>query len=346
MVRFLVFADLHYKKGMYAVRLEDLKKIMARAKENGVDFVLHAGDFCNDYCGSPELIKEYLESDLSVYGVYGNHELESRNNSMTAVTRLLTNDTRVVWGTSDGSVSDGSIGYYYFEKKGYRFVCLDTNYSYNAQAQSWQHNTAESWGAPAGNLHPDSLGPEQLSWLEAVLTDAAKKSISCILVSHAGFCDSWKHSPDSAAVRELIRKANAATAGTVVLCINGHYHTNHLKREENVLYFDVNAVINGSWVPKKEQHYADDHTFALESYDQEGNYLGTQTVPLSKLWQSANTHYFEEPLSAVVTIGDDGAITVTGSKTQWRYNVAPVDPLPGIMPWISDGHFRDGEEMI
>jgi hypothetical protein len=62
-------------------------------------------------------------------------------------------------------------------------------------------------------------------------------------------------------------------------------------------------------------------------------------VPLSKLWQSANTHYFEEPLSAVVTIGDDGAITVTGSKTQWRYNVAPMDPLSGIMPWISDGHF-------
>ena len=121
MVRFLVFADLHYKKGMYAVRLEDLKKIMARAKENGVDFVLHAGDFCNDYCGSPELIKEYLESDLSVYGVYGNHEQESRNNSMTAVTPRLTNDTRVVWGTSDSSMSDGSVGYYYFEKKGYRF---------------------------------------------------------------------------------------------------------------------------------------------------------------------------------------------------------------------------------
>lgn len=331
MVSFLVFADLHYKKGMYAVRLEDLKKILARAKENNVDLILHAGDLCNDYCGSPELIKEYLENEygLSVYGVYGNHELESEDNSMAVVTPLLTNDESVVWGE----------GYYWFEKGGCRFVCLDTNYSYNETAQTWEHNRTASWGAPAGNLYPDSLGPEQLKWLEAVLTDATQKGISCILVSHAGFCDSWKHSPDSAAVRELIRKVNAIKAGTVILCINGHYHTNHLEMKEDVLYFDVNAAINGSWVPKKEQHYAEEHTFELDSYDQEGNYLGTKTVPLSKLWQSANTHYFEEPLSAVVTISDDGAITVTGSETQWRYNVAPVDPLPGIMPWISDGHF-------
>ena len=53
MLSFLVFADLHYKKGMYAVRVQDLKQIMKRAHENNVDFVLHAGDFCNDYSGFP-----------------------------------------------------------------------------------------------------------------------------------------------------------------------------------------------------------------------------------------------------------------------------------------------------
>ena len=323
MVRFLVFADLHYKKGMYAVRVQDLQQIMKRAKENNVDFVLHAGDFCNDYSCSPEIVKEYLENEygLSVYGVYGNHELESKDNSMAVVTPLLTNDENVVWGE----------GYYWFENKGYRFVCLDTNYSYNEKTQVWEHNGTASWGAPAGNLHPDSLGPEQLKWLEAVLLDAAEKRIPCILVSHAGFCDSWKHSPDADAVRSLLQRVG----GTVKMCINGHYHTNHLETQENVLYFDVNAAINGSWVPKKEQHYTDDHTFLLESYDCEGNYVNGETVPLSKLWQSANTHYFEEPLSAVVTIDDDGSIRVEGSRTHWRYDVAPVDPLPGIMPWIS-----------
>lgn len=328
MLSFLVFADLHYKKGMYAVSVGDLKQIMARGHENQVDFVLHAGDFCNDYCGSPEIVKEYLknEYDLSVYGVYGNHELESKDNSMEAVTPLLTNDSRVVWGSEEGTV-----GHYWFEKKGYRFVCLDTNYSYNEQIQVWEHNRTASWGAPEGNLYPDSLGPEQLKWLESVLTDAAEQGIPCILVSHAGFVSGRKCSPDTDAVRSLIRKVN----GTVKMCINGHYHTNHLETIENVLFFDVNAAINGSWVPKKEQHYTDAHTFELESYDAEGNLQGTEIVPLSKLWQSANTHYFREPLSAIVTISDDGTIKVTGSETGWRYDVEPVDPLPGIMPWIS-----------
>jgi DNA repair exonuclease SbcCD nuclease subunit len=93
---------------------------MDRARDDRVDFVLHAGDFSNDYQGSPELVKKYLnnEYDLSVYGVYGNHELESNDNSMELVTPLLTNDTRVIWGTADGKLGDGSIGYYYFEKKG------------------------------------------------------------------------------------------------------------------------------------------------------------------------------------------------------------------------------------
>lgn len=328
MLSFLVFADLHYKKGMYAVRVQDLKKIMARGHENHVDFVLHAGDFCNDYSGSPELVKEYLnnEYDLAVYGIYGNHELESKDNSMERVTPLLTNDARVVWGGPNSAV-----GYYWFEKKGWRFICLDTNYSYNEQAQAWEHNRTASWGAPAGNLYPDSLGPVQLKWLEEVLTDAAEQGIPCILVSHAGFADGRKCSPDTQAVQALIRKVN----GTVKMCINGHYHTNHLEMRENVLYFDVNAAINGSWVPKKEQHYSDGHTFELESYDAQGIYQGTQIVPLAKLWQSANTHYFREPLSAIVTIHDDGTISVEGSKTSWRYDVEPVDPLPGIMPWIS-----------
>ena len=63
MIRFLVFADMHYKKGMYAVKVQHLQQILNRAKEEYVDFVLHAGDFSNDYQGSPELIKKYLNNE-------------------------------------------------------------------------------------------------------------------------------------------------------------------------------------------------------------------------------------------------------------------------------------------
>ena len=93
MIKFVVFADFHYKKKMYMSSVEDLKAILKRAKDNGADFVVHLGDFCNDYAGSPEITNAYLNNEygLPVFGVYGNHELESSGNSMNIVSARLTN---------------------------------------------------------------------------------------------------------------------------------------------------------------------------------------------------------------------------------------------------------------
>ena len=40
-IKFSVFADLHYKKGMYIASVSDLVKILDRADQNDVDFVIH-----------------------------------------------------------------------------------------------------------------------------------------------------------------------------------------------------------------------------------------------------------------------------------------------------------------
>ena len=90
-LKFVIFSDFHYKKGMYASTIDHMKQILSRAAEAGASFVIHCGDFCNDYSGSPELVQAYLQNPqgLAVYGVYGNHELESADNSMQAVTPLL-----------------------------------------------------------------------------------------------------------------------------------------------------------------------------------------------------------------------------------------------------------------
>ena len=45
MIKFLVFADTHYKKGLYRTQVSDLEKIMKRAADEKVDFVVHCGDF-------------------------------------------------------------------------------------------------------------------------------------------------------------------------------------------------------------------------------------------------------------------------------------------------------------
>ena len=64
---------------MYISSVADLKQIFAKAAENNAEMVLHLGDMCNDYPRSAEATSAYLynEQGLEVYGVYGNHELET-----------------------------------------------------------------------------------------------------------------------------------------------------------------------------------------------------------------------------------------------------------------------------
>ena len=123
-IKFLFFSDLHYKKMMYATKVSDLEKIMERAKSENAEFVIHEGDFCNDYSRSPEILNVYLNSGIGVFGVYGNHELETAGNTMQMVTPCLTNaPENIIWGTEDGKIGDGSIAYYYFDKEDSRCGC-------------------------------------------------------------------------------------------------------------------------------------------------------------------------------------------------------------------------------
>ena len=158
---------------MYAAGVAELEQIMARAAFEEVDFVIHAGDLCNDYLRSPELINSYLRNKygLSVYGIYGNHELESEGNSMDVVTPLLSN-RQVDFGGEN-------VGYCFTDIKEYRIIGLDTNYSYSDELGRWEHNKTAGWGAPFSNRLAGSLAPRQIEWLDAVLKDAAERKIRC-----------------------------------------------------------------------------------------------------------------------------------------------------------------------
>lgn len=325
MLKFLVFADLHYKKRMYAPQVRHLQAILDRAAAENVDFVIHAGDFCNDYAGSPELMEAYLHNShgLPVYGVYGNHELETRGNTMAVVTPLLCNRA-VVFGGED-------VGYWYTDMGDYRIIGLDTNYSYSDTARAWEHNAPASWGAPAGNRLENSLGPRQLEWLEGVLREAAGQKKQVLVVSHAGMSGIWESSPDAQAVRELFSKY----PNTVLMSLNGHLHTDHFAVLENVAYFDVNVVLNGYWKVMQAHHYLDSHTFRFQDFDNAGTESGVIDMKLNALAQAKNTWYFETPLSAVVTITDSGTVTVDGSKTEWLYGVEPQDVEEGVKTEIA-----------
>ena len=330
-IRFTLFADLHYKKRMYASTTDDLETIIDRAKESNSDLILHAGDLCNDYKGSPELIKILLENkyDLPVYGVYGNHELETTGNSMESVTPCLTN-RNVNFASPD-------VGYYYFDKNGFRFICLDTNHSY--LEGKWVHNLPASWGPPEGAGRTNALGNAQLEWLEKVLSDAEKNDLLCILVSHADLSGSLGFAPcyDWTAVRELTKRFNSKKK-RVILSINGHYHTDHIKEIDGVIYFDCNTVRNGFWHPEDADHYQSGQTFDFQDYDEAGRPTNSGKLDLRTLSQARNTWFFTSPLSAVVTL-TESSLDIEGSSTDWMYGVIPEKPLDGKKPLISSAHF-------
>ncbi len=370
-VTFTLLADFHYKAGMYSTSMADLRQILDRADKTNSNFIMSAGDMCNDLKGSPELTNTYLNyvteegSVLPAYNIYGNHELESANNSMEFVTPRLTNGKNVVWGTADGKIAeDGSIGYYYFEENGFRIVCLDNNYNWNPNhidgvEVGWEHYLTASYGATSAKTNAGrgfdegaaalactksgSLGDVQMAWLEKVLLDAADKDMPCIVVAHAGYSGLGfgGGSGDAEEVRAVYAKANAANPGTVVMSINGHIHTNNQGWNEGVFYLDMNTVRNNWWQGTAVSHYGAEHTYMYEEYDSEGNLLSVTEKSLSTLSAAGNTWFSEDPLSAVVTVSDNGIVTIDGMESDWAYGIVPssANPEAGVECKVTSGTF-------
>ena len=339
-ITFTAFSDMHYKKGMYSTTVADLLAVIDRAKAAKSDFMVHCGDMCNDYKGSAELLNPYLNSGIPVYGVYGNHELESVENSMDKVTPKLTND-EVCWGTADGKIGDGSIAYYYKDIGVFRIIGTDTNYSWNPKEGIWEHNTTCSYGPPAGNMYSNSLGPVQFAWLENLLIASAKEGKKCIILSHASYIGEISNGTgDWEAVDRLFQRVNAMKKGTVMMAINGHYHTNRIFMKNNIVYFDVNTTRNIWWQVESETHYTSGMGQEVETVDENGNITGTHWIDYTELWMEPHTWFTDDPLSAVVTVTDEGDINIEGTESKWAYGLVPAKKHSACEPRISNANFK------
>lgn len=344
-LKFLLFADFHYAKNAYPSTIAQLEEILARGHRENVDLVLHAGDFTNNYKASPEATKTLLQNKygFEVAGVAGNHELEGSENTWDYVIPRLSNISDRVFGNGTGDTSEEGAWYYYFDRLGYRIVCLDSTYSYNEAEDVWERN--KGFRRREENIKEMSIGPVQRAWLEKVLMDAAQKELRCIVVTHFSICPTYRsHNSDHRDVMDIFARANAKRRGTVLMAINGHHHSNFVDVVENVLYFNVNTTGNGKWQPDKEPHYDDSMTFDFVEYDEEGNPIATHKRPYTDLRGSSRTWYFRDPLSAVVTISPDDVITINGMESEWLFGIEPTRKHAQVMPRISSGVFCPTQE--
>jgi len=341
-LRLTVIGDFHYAKAGYITTVDDLRTILASAVATESDLVLHCGDFANGYSDAPELVREYCNPTYPIprLGVYGNHELEGPN-GMREVTPLLTCGADVVWGTASGKpLSDGSVGYYYYDIGAFRIIALDSNYSWNPKEFIWEHNKYWSYGQPQGNESVNALSPAQLDWFETVLTDAADRGLHCIALSHNNCFGTWWSCPDSEEFSAIVRRVNERKPLTLIAYISGHVHTDRHRIHNNIVEFDVAATRNCEWIPQGSDHYNESHTYRYTEYDKEGNALRTYDRPLCELGMARQTWFSEKTLFATVDIDmETGRIEILGTEGDWIYGIAP-EPRGAIHPYITSGSYQ------
>ena len=82
-------------------------------------------------------------------------------------------------------------------------------------------------------------------------------------------------------------------------------------------------------------------TYSFQNYDADGNPAGApQALPLNTLKQAKNTWFFRDPLSAIVTVTEDGTIHIEGSRTSWVYDMEPDWTASGMIPIIEDHEIK------
>ena len=335
MLKFTVIGDFHYHKRQYSTRLEDMERIVEHSHQENVDFILHVGDLCTDYEHSPELLSVLLDNryGLPVYGIMGNHELETNNNPEVAIAHLTNRPVHF----GEPIYNENRAAHWYTDIGNFRLIGLDTNFVFLPEKEQWQRKM--TFWKPKESILDLSLSPLQLQWLDDTVADAARQGKKVLVVSHAPLIDDpWiDESPDFARAQTIFAKYPK----TVLLAMNGHIHTDNFTVRDDVAYFDVNTARLGCWWHQEEHHYLPEHTFPFTDYDSDGNKLDTVDMPYRELSQGRNSWFFADPLWATVTVTEDGHVTVKGRKTQWACDVVP-DPetVPGVyartMPCIHD----------
>ena len=248
-VRFCLFADLHYAPGCFPHDTElFLDKIIARAKSEKVDFILHLGDLIHR-AGDPKtlaLVERYNRCGIPAYHTIGNHDNDGGDEAATLAAFGLKR------------------GYYHFDVRGFRFIVCDCNYIRHADG-SVEHYANCNYYSLAKDEQTSWLPDEQIAWL----ADAIEHSPGpCIICSHQSFERERGGVPNYHAVREVLDSANRRHPGRVLLVMNGHEHIDNLRILNGILYYDVNSA-NFQWFNKRHSCYSEDycrtHTMAAHT---------------------------------------------------------------------------------
>ena len=289
-VKFCAFSDIHYFPGRFPHDSKEwLGRILDRAEKNRCDFAIHMGDFTHNPVKAKDYVDFYNDFKLPTYHTVGNHDFDQCTPEETFGAYRMEN------------------GHYFFDRNGFRFIATDTNYSYsNGQ---WRHYGDKSKPYSAKGNILDRVPPAELEWLRATIESSP---YPCVVTSHASY-EREDGSPDRVAVRKIFNDANRRNPGRVRLVINGHYHCDHVRLLDGIVYLDLNSA-NFCWVGLVHKAYPAEDT--------------------KKYVYMQNLLAWNDPLSATITLTRGGRIRIDGySSTFYR----DVDPLKAGFPQALHG---------
>ena len=257
-MKFLFFSDFHNSAGLFmGGTCEHIKLLQRRAEETGCEMLIHAGDFCHGTDHSMEAIDLYNDFHIPSYHCLGNHDSDFTPLERALKAYKMEND------------------YYFFDKGGYRFIIYDTNYIKNEDGTYTHFDSLNYKPLPSSMLY--FMPPEELCWLK----DAIETSeYPCVLIGHESIerVDGIKNRGE---IMQIINDANKKKPHSVILCLNGHYHRDHVSVIENVCYMDMCSTII-DWMENK-------HELFPEELNRSIKYMKHSII-------------FNDPLHAIITL--------------------------------------------
>ena len=231
-MKFLIFSDLHRAIGSFdGGTYEDFKFFEQRAKEEGCEFIIHAGDLCHGSTtrDNPAYVAAYNALEIPTYHCLGNHDADCSTFEEVLRDYKMENE------------------YYYIDGEDARLIVLNPNYYY--EDGEYVHYSM-------GNYYykdRDHVPPEQLAWLKETIESSQNP---CILLSHESFerHDGVKNKDE---VLQIIKQANARRKNSVLMCINGHNHKDYMRMMDGVCFWEVNSA-SFEVLDHRHNHYPKD----------------------------------------------------------------------------------------
>ncbi len=187
--------------------------------------------------------------------------------------------------------------YDYFDLHGFRFIILDVNHL-RRDGKSVPYSMANFWERKPGDVTL-TFDDEERAWFEEVVLTSP---YPCIAFGHKSFehINNGMTDEERQSLDAMFERLNRDKR-RVMMVISGHHHKDHLRILHNAAFLSLNSA-SYDWCD--EAHH---DLYPKEYYE--------------RYSETSHTLIYEDPLSAVITLKEDGSVKIDGTKSRYLFGL-------------------------